>query len=82
MIEHGLDPYLDKIHSQLDMLYKMCVNIQAHCELDCEVTIEGNGVNPSEAAAVCKGILTILGRKIDKKDLKDRIKELQEEYGY
>ena len=51
---------LAKIVSIEKRLDELCISIIAHCRLDYEITISGNGTNPSEAANVAYAILDIV----------------------
>jgi hypothetical protein len=66
---------------KISELYNFCIDILAHAEIDCEVTIGGNGVNCSEAATVAEGILSIIDRKAKKDDIKAQVKNLKKFYG-
>ena len=70
----------DDLDAKLKKLYDLCVNIYAHNELDCEVTLGGNGVNCSEASTVADEIQEIIG-KISEKDIQKEVKILKETYG-
>lgn len=65
-----------------DALIDLCVSIYAHCETDYEITLNGNGTNPFEAANVAGEILDILG--MHKEDIQfkidEQVKELIETY--
>ena len=67
-----------------EKLIELCVEIYAHLELDWEVTLAGNGTNPSEASNVADEILGILGVDENSKEfqalLAEKIKELKEQY--
>ena len=64
------------------MVKELCIEIFAHNQLDCEVTLCGNGTNSAEASNVAMEILEILG--IEYKDLADDIEKMvtlyKEEY--
>ena len=68
-------------------LEKMCVDIFAHADLDYEITLSGNGINPCEAAGVAWKILDILhgdGRgwaKANRNRIDSRVKEIEKEVG-
>ena len=57
---------------QRDELVEMCVNIFAHADVDCEITLFGNGVNPAEASLVAFAILDVL--KVKRTSIKHRIR--------
>ena len=46
---------------QLEQIRSLVVETRAHCALDMEITIEGNGVNSGEAQRALDGVATILG---------------------
>ena len=68
-------------------LEEMCIDIYAYCDLDCEITLAGNGTSCGEAANVADEILILLfgnrndwSKKNDPK-IKRRAKELRLDYG-
>jgi hypothetical protein len=61
----------------VEQLIDLCVDIYAHCELDYEINLGGNGSNPYEAANVAREILDILG--MNKSDLEIKINEAVKE---
>lgn len=69
--------------TEREKLIGLCVEIFAHCELDCEITLGGNGTNCSEAANVAEAMLNILKVKYStlKKQVAARAQELMIEYG-
>lgn len=67
---------------QKNDLIQLCLDIQAHAEIDSEITLCGNGVCSSEASVVARRILEILNTKLNEDDLNNRVKELEKEYGY
>lgn len=66
---------------------ELCTDIFAHCELDWEITLSGNGTNPCEAGNVAYALLDELykdGRKWRKQHqakIALRMKELRKEMG-
>lgn len=64
----------------MNELKKLCLDIYAHYEIDCEITLGGNGTNPSEAANVAWEIQRICGFKIQRKDILKRQRELKKLY--
>ena len=58
----------------IEQLIDLCVDIYAHCELDYEINLGGNGTNPYEAANVASEIMDILGMR--KRDLEIKINEV------
>lgn len=62
-------------------LRELCLNILAHHAIDSEVTIDGNGVDSSEAFTVAQAVMKRTGIKVAKKDLNKLVKELKVNYG-
>ncbi len=57
---------------------ELCVEIFAHNQLDCEITLCGNGTNSAEASNVAMELLDILG--IEYNDLTDAIDKMVKHY--
>lgn len=61
-------------------LHDFCVNILAHCQLDYQITLGGNGTNPFEAANVAHALMREFSININPEDVSKRVKELKEEF--
>lgn len=62
-------------------LYDFCVNILAHCQLNYEITLGGNGTNSFEAANVAHALMREFNIIIDSADVRKRARELEKEFG-
>jgi len=65
---------------QLKKLYKLCVKVEAHSQLDFEVTIGGNGCNAFEASYVTNEICGMLqfDQAQFQKDVEKLVQELDD----
>lgn len=71
---------LEKYIEQSSKLYDLCIEILAHIELDCEITILGNGYNAGELSGVVKKIIKIMHFDIKNEDVEKVIEELKIAY--
>ena len=73
---------LSGLRKRHDKLIELCVEVYAHCELDYEVTLAGNGTNASEASNFADEVLEILEVKKKKieKEISKEVKELKNLY--
>ena len=68
---------------QLKEVYNLCVDVEAHCRLDYEITIDGNGCNACEASYVTYEIVKLLGFDNEvqfERDVESTAKTLEELY--
>ncbi len=67
-------------NAQKQQLIDLCIDIEAHMEIDSEITIDGNGVNACEAVVVSRHIAKILNLAIDETSIEARVQKLESEY--
>jgi predicted ATP-grasp superfamily ATP-dependent carboligase len=64
-----------------EKIRKFCLNVLAHSEADYEVTINGNGVNCSEAATTVEGLMKIMKLTIPQEEVVEEANKLRKQYG-
>lgn len=61
-------------------LRDLCIDVHAHCDIDSEITLKGNGTNPGEALNVIRVIEDIMGFEISIDEVNPVVSELKKIY--
>ena len=69
-----------QVAEKLNELYELCIDLEAHAELGCEITLNGNGYNSTEAVGVGRAVSKIMNFNIKQEDIEKEIKVLKKLY--